>query len=145
LPLKKIEFQVKGALLSLEVKDAKELMKEIGDLKKIVNLIETSEIMPDPLLVRADVADIFSSDGQYLQFTGKAPRQRNEQVILVVHAYGLKGATIKQIEMTTGIPNVRINVIDSGNNKHYFKKANNRVYLSKDGEDEIEGILSKLP
>ncbi len=148
LASKKLEFKLGGTTLSVDINDAIELKKEIEDIKKIASIVEhdLSDIIPETVVVKSDLASIFSTDGRLLFFNDRIPNQRNEKVMLAIYGYGVKGATVRQIEATTGVTNVRNNVINSGNNKHYFRRlGKNRFVLSKDGEDEVrERILPKL-
>lgn len=145
---KRIEFKVGGATVSVDIEDAKELKEEIKDIKSIAEILkhDLKEVIPVPVIVRADLTHIFASYGEYLSFISKSKLKRNEQVMLTVYGYGSKGATLDQIETTTGISKVRVNVIYSGHNKHYFRNlGNNRFTLSKDGEDTLrKEILPKL-
>ena len=95
---KKIEIKVGIATISVDVADAKELKKEIDEIKKIAEILENdlSEVIPERVVVRSDLSHIFSTDGRYLYFVGKNPTKRNGQVVLVIYGYGVSGATIKQ-------------------------------------------------
>jgi hypothetical protein len=148
LPSKRIEFKIGEASIEVEVSNSMEFEKEIQDVRKIAAIIKEKleDISLKPILVKPNLVGLFESDRKYLTFVGKTPDKRNEQVMLAVYGYGLDGASVEQIETTTGIFDVTHNVIGSGNNKHYFKRVGKNKYkLSKDGEDAVENqILPKL-
>lgn len=144
MPNKKVEFRTGVARISIDVANGKELKREIGDIKSVIQIIdrELKDVVPEPVLIRPELTDTFSSDGKYLSFSHKTKLKRNEQVILTVYGYGSKGATIDQIETTTGISNVKRNVIYSGHNKHYFRNVGrSRFALSADGDETVKNVI----
>jgi hypothetical protein len=139
---KKVEIPLGNAKLLIEFNNSEQLKAELKGIDEIRRIIE-SELgasVSAPPLVREDLKDLCDSDGRFLVLKNPL-KANNEKVMLTVYAYGT-GATLEQIEHTTGIIDVSKKVLRNGNNRKYFVNLQRETYgLSPLG---LEVVTTKI-